>query len=53
MSRKNKYRITYYGICAIVGFFFSMIGYQITTWQWWIGCGLVWSAFWCGLNCHD
>lgn len=50
MKKSDKYRIAYYIVCVLTGIFFPVIGFQIVTWQWWVGCALVWSAGWCGLN---
>ena len=50
MNKKSKYTIGWYIVCALAGIFFPVIGYQIVTWQWWVGCGLVWIGGWCCLN---
>lgn len=50
MNKKRKYTIGWYIICVLTVFFFSLIGYPVTTWQYWVGSGLVWSGGWCCLN---
>jgi len=50
ISRKKIYTIGWWIICALVGMFFPSIGYQITTWQWWVGSILFWTGGWCCLN---
>ena len=50
MNRKNKYTIGWWIDCALIGIFFPAIGYQITTWQWWVGYALFCIGGWCCLN---
>lgn len=53
MSKKNKYKFVYCILCGIAAVFFMAIGYQITTWQFWAGSLLIWSAAWCGMHMAD
>lgn len=50
MNKKNKYTIGWWIDCALIGIFFPVIGYQITTWQWWVGYALFCIGGWCCLN---
>lgn len=50
MNKKDKYKFGWWIDCALIGIFLPATGYQITTWQWWVGYILFCVGGWCCLN---
>jgi len=38
----------YWTLCILISVFMNYLGYNMATWQWWVGCGLVWLSCICG-----
>lgn len=50
MNEEKKYKIGWDIICVLAVVFFTVIGYPVTTWQYWVGNILMWTGGWCCLN---
>lgn len=38
----------YWILCIAISIFMNYLGYNISTWQWWVGCSFVWLSCICG-----
>ena len=45
----NLMKYLYWILCVLISIFMNYLGYNISTWQWWVGCGFVWLSYLCGL----
>ena len=45
--------VLYLVSCVIISVVLSSIGYNASTWQWWVCCGCVWTAHYLGRLYED